>query len=99
MDFLKEAIQEEVNKKRKLMEAVEKRGGTDKKLKYVSRAELERIREEEYRQKEKEREEKERQVMCFKYRLNEIILIFLYNRKKLVLKKKKRYTIDNLIFF
>ncbi|GAA5805987.1 hypothetical protein HPULCUR_011514 [Helicostylum pulchrum] len=61
MDFLKDVIQEEISKKRKLLEAVEKRGGADKKLKYVSRAELERIREEEYRKKEKEREEKERQ--------------------------------------
>lgn len=62
MDFLKDVIKEEQSKKRKILDAVEKHGGSDKKTKYVSRAELERIREEEYRQKEKERQEKERQV-------------------------------------
>jgi pre-mRNA-splicing factor 18 len=51
-----------MSKKRKVMEAVEKHGGSDKKAKYVSRAELERIREEEYKRKEKERQEKEREV-------------------------------------
>jgi hypothetical protein len=63
MDFLKDVIKEEQSKKRKILDAVEKHNGSDKKTKYVSRAELERIREEEYRQKEKERQEKERQVM------------------------------------
>jgi pre-mRNA-splicing factor 18 len=62
MSFLDSIIQEEVSKKRKVLDAVNKESGSDKKLKYVSRAELERIREEDYRRKEKEREEKERQV-------------------------------------
>lgn len=63
MDFLKSAIQEEISKKRKVLESIEKKGeGENKKQKYVSRAELERIREEEYKKKEKEREEKERQA-------------------------------------
>lgn len=62
MNFLQDVIKEEMSKKRKMMEVLEKSGGVDKKAKYVSRAELERIREEEYRQKEKERQEKERQV-------------------------------------
>lgn len=62
MSFLDSIIQEEVSKKRKVLDAVSKESGSDKKLKYVSRAELERIREEEYRRKEQEREEKERQV-------------------------------------
>ncbi|KAK4517919.1 uncharacterized protein ATC70_001268 [Mucor velutinosus] len=61
MSFLDSIIQEEVSKKRKVLDAVSKESGSDKKLKYVSRAELERIREEEYRRKEQEREEKERQ--------------------------------------
>ncbi|CAO3684187.1 unnamed protein product [Rhizopus stolonifer] len=61
MDFLKSAIQDEINKKRKVLEAAEKNGENNKKQKYVSRAELERIRQEEYQKKEKEREEKERQ--------------------------------------
>ena len=62
MNFLQDVINEEKNKKRKVMEAVEKSGGADKKAKYISRAEIERIREEEYKQKERERREKEREV-------------------------------------
>jgi pre-mRNA-splicing factor 18 len=62
MNFLQDVIKEEMSKKRKVMESLEKSGGSDKKAKYVSRAELERIREEEYRRKEKERQEKEREV-------------------------------------
>lgn len=62
MSFLDSIIQEEVSKKRKVLEAVSGKEGADKKLKYVSRAEIERIREEEYKRKEQERLEKERQV-------------------------------------
>lgn len=62
MSFLDSIIQEEVSKKRKILDTVEKDKGADKKLKYVSRAELERIREEEYKRKEQERKEKEREA-------------------------------------
>jgi pre-mRNA-splicing factor 18 len=62
MSFLDSIIQEEVSKKRKVLEAVSSKEGADKKLKYVSRAELERIRQEEYKHKEQERREKEKQV-------------------------------------
>jgi pre-mRNA-splicing factor 18 len=62
MDFLKSAIQDEISKKRKVMEAASKRDGGEKKSKYISRAELEKIREEEYKQKEKERKQKEEEV-------------------------------------
>jgi pre-mRNA-splicing factor 18 len=62
MNFLQDVIKEEISKKRKVLDAVEKSGGSDKKVKYVNRAELERIREEEYLRKEKERQEKEREV-------------------------------------
>ncbi|CEI99228.1 hypothetical protein RMCBS344292_13320 [Rhizopus microsporus] len=61
MDFLKSAIQEEISKKRKLLEAAEKKEGENKKQKYVSRAELERIREEEYKKKEEERIKREQE--------------------------------------
>ncbi|KAI8647621.1 hypothetical protein BD408DRAFT_102929 [Parasitella parasitica] len=61
MSFLDSIIQEEVSKKRKALEAASKESDPGKKVKYVSRAELERIREEEYRRKEEDREEKERQ--------------------------------------
>lgn len=62
MNFLQDVINEEKAKKRKVLDAVGKQEGSDKKAKYISRAELERIREEEYKRKEREREEKERQV-------------------------------------
>jgi pre-mRNA-splicing factor 18 len=70
MNFLQDVINEEMSKKRKVMEAVEKHGGSDKKQKYVSRAELERIRQEEYKRKEKERQEKEREVRSACYKNN-----------------------------
>jgi pre-mRNA-splicing factor 18 len=65
MDFLKSAIQEEISKKRKLLEAAEKKEGENKKQKYVSRAELERIREEEYKKKEEERIKREQEVRTY----------------------------------
>lgn len=77
MGFLDGIIKEEVSKKRKIIEAVGQDSSSDKKLKYVSRAELERLREEEYRRKEKEREEKERQVRATPY-FNTISYLLFY---------------------
>ncbi|KAI9260529.1 Prp18 domain-containing protein [Phascolomyces articulosus] len=57
MDFLKDAINSEISKKRKTINAVG--GDKGQRKKYVSRAELERLREEEYHREEKERQEKE----------------------------------------
>ncbi|KAI8384759.1 uncharacterized protein BYT42DRAFT_273357 [Radiomyces spectabilis] len=61
MDFLKSAIEAEISKKRKTLDTVASGSGSDKKKKYVSRAELERLREEEYKRQEAEREAKERE--------------------------------------
>ncbi|ORZ00174.1 Prp18 domain-domain-containing protein [Syncephalastrum racemosum] len=55
MDALQAAINAEMSKKRKTLETV----SSGQKKKYVSRAELERIREEEYRKQEEERIAKE----------------------------------------
>ncbi|KAI9315259.1 Prp18 domain-containing protein [Dichotomocladium elegans] len=55
MDFLSEAINAEISKKRKTLESTAR----DSKKKYISRAELERLREEEYRKQEEERQRKE----------------------------------------
>lgn len=58
MDALQAAINAEMSKKRKTLETV----SSGQKKKYVSRAELERIREEEYRKQEEERIAKENEV-------------------------------------
>lgn len=60
MDFLQNAINAEISKKRKTIESLT--NGSEKKKKYVNRAELERIREEEYRKQEEERIRKEEEV-------------------------------------
>ncbi|KAJ8651488.1 hypothetical protein O0I10_012953 [Lichtheimia ornata] len=56
MDFLNDAINAEISKKRKTLETA-KNGNAKKK--YVSRAELERMREEEYLRQEAEQQAKE----------------------------------------
>lgn len=63
MDFLQNAISAEISKKRKTIESLA--NGSEKKKKYVSRAELERLREEEYRRQEEERIAKEEEVWSF----------------------------------
>lgn len=83
MSFLDGFIKEEVSKKRKILEAVGKEGGSDKKLKYVSRAELERLREEEYRRKEKERQEKEREVNQNVFMASSFYLLFPQRKARL----------------
>lgn len=59
MDFLNDAINAEISKKRKTLETA-KNGNAKKK--YVSRAELERMREEEYLRQEAEQRAKELEV-------------------------------------
>lgn len=59
MDFLNDAINAEISKKRKTLETA-KNGNAKKK--YVSRAELERMREEEYLRQEAEQQAKELEV-------------------------------------
>lgn len=58
MDFLKNAIEAEKSQKRKALEASQK-GSTKK---YISRAELERQREEEYRREHEAYLDQERLV-------------------------------------
>ncbi|KAG0174098.1 mRNA splicing protein prp18 [Apophysomyces sp. BC1034] len=58
MDFLKSAIDAEISKKRKVMTMASEKAGNKK---YVSRAELERMREEDYQREEAERVAKEKE--------------------------------------
>jgi hypothetical protein len=60
MDFLKNAIEAEKSQKRKALETVNKEKGSAKK--YISRAELERQREEEYNREQAAFLEQERLV-------------------------------------
>ena len=60
MDFLQDAIKAEISQKRKTINAVAGENGQRKK--YVSRAEMERLREEEYHRQEAERQAKEAEV-------------------------------------
>ena len=62
MDFLKDAISSEISKKRKTINAIGGDKGGQRK-KYVSRAELERLREEEYHREEELRKAKEEEVI------------------------------------
>lgn len=64
MDFLNDAIKAEISKKRKTLETA--KSGNAKK-KYVSRAELERMREEEYLRQEAEQRAKELEVCQYPF--------------------------------
>ena len=89
MDFLNDAINAEISKKRKTLETA-KNGNAKKK--YVSRAELERMREEEYLRQEAEHQAKELEVYQYPflgYQQHFIQLDIIY-RKSGNDKKKRR---------
>lgn len=92
MDFLNDAINAEISKKRKTLETA-KNGNAKKK--YVSRAELERMREEEYLRQEAEQRAKELEV-CISLSLFLVHSNHLYSTRYIIYrksgndKKKKR---------
>ncbi|KAG2188589.1 hypothetical protein INT44_001344 [Umbelopsis vinacea] len=62
MDFLQSALKDEIEKKRKTLQAAKSNDAVAKNKKYISRAELERLREKEYlEEQEQERKKKEEQ--------------------------------------
>ncbi|KAI9280859.1 Prp18 domain-containing protein [Umbelopsis sp. AD052] len=63
MDFLQSALKDEIEKKRKTLQAAKANDAVAKNKKYISRAELERLREKEYlKEQEQERKKKEREI-------------------------------------
>lgn len=61
MDFLQSTLKDEIEKKRKSLQAAKSTDTTAASKKYISRAELERLREKEYLEEE-ERERKKKEV-------------------------------------
>lgn len=61
MDFLQSALKDEIEKKRKALQAAKANDKVAANKKYISRAELERLREQEYLE-EQEREKKKKEV-------------------------------------
>ena len=61
MDFLQSALKDEIEKKRKALQAAKANDTVAANKKYISRAELERLREKEYLE-EQEREKKKKEV-------------------------------------
>jgi pre-mRNA-splicing factor 18 len=61
MDFLQSALKDEIEKKRKALQAAKSNDTAAANKKYISRAELERLREKEYLE-EQERERKKKEV-------------------------------------
>lgn len=76
MDFLKNAIEAEKSQKRKALEASQKEEGSNKK--YISRAELERQREEEYRREHEAFLEQERLVKTILMHCHSILILVFY---------------------
>jgi hypothetical protein len=61
MDFLQSALKDEIEKKRKALQTAKANDAAAANKKYISRAELERLREKEYLE-EQERERKKKEV-------------------------------------
>jgi hypothetical protein len=66
MDFLQSTLKDEIEKKRKALQAAKANDTSAANKKYISRAELERLREKEYLE-EQERDRKKKQV-CLVFR-------------------------------
>ncbi|KAH8554481.1 Prp18 domain-containing protein [Umbelopsis sp. PMI_123] len=63
MDFLQSALKDEIEKKRKALQTAKANDAAAANKKYISRAELERLREKEYlEEQERERKKKEEQL-------------------------------------
>jgi pre-mRNA-splicing factor 18 len=62
MDFLQSALKDEIEKKKKALQAAKSTDTAAANKKYISRAELERLREKEYLE-EQERERKKKEVV------------------------------------